>query len=154
MVPLRHLSLKFGFATMPKGWARRLVWGPGPLPRLSDTASSCPHAFSLIPAHALWGVVCFMWPWVGPAVLVSKTRRHPPRKVKQGFRIPTREPQLVPPGPLATPGTSLLRGKFVPSPYGGSWPTSTEKMMIKMITWTWHNLRFAVVLKKKTHFEL
>ena len=30
----------------------------------------------------------------------------PPRKVKQGFRIPTREPQLVPPGPLATPGTN------------------------------------------------
>ena len=31
----------------------------------------------------------------------------PPQKVKQGFRIPTREPQLVPPGPLATPGTTL-----------------------------------------------
>jgi hypothetical protein len=88
MVPLRHLSLKFGFATMPKGWARRLVWGPGPLPRLSDTASSCPHAFSLIPAHALWRVILFLWPWVGPAVLVSKTRRHPPRKVKQGFLFP------------------------------------------------------------------
>ena len=80
--------------------------GPGPLPRLSDTASSCPHAFSLIPAHALWRVILFLWPWVGPAVLVSKTRRQPPRKVKQGFRIPTREPQLVPPGPLATPGTT------------------------------------------------
>ena len=30
----------------------------------------------------------------------------PPRKVKQGFRIPTREPQLVPPGTVATPGTT------------------------------------------------
>ena len=30
----------------------------------------------------------------------------PPQKVKQGFRVPTREPQLVPPGPLATPGTT------------------------------------------------
>ena len=136
MVPLRHLSLKFGFAAMPKGWARRLVWGPGPLPRLSDTASSCPHAFSLIPAHALWRVILFLWPWVGPAVLVSKTRRHPPRKVKQGFRIPTREPQLVPPGPSFSPvevgqeapwglGTNLLYAKVWPGVVNGPGGTNS-----------------------------